>query len=68
MSTDTIVRYAGAFIDGREHANGGDALPVCNPATGQVFAEVPAGTEQDIDTAVGAARDAFARVVRAGGQ
>ncbi len=59
MSTDTILTYAGAFIEGREHANGGDAMPVCNPATGQVFAEVPAGTEHDIDTAVGAARDAL---------
>ena len=61
MSTKTIVRYAGGFIDGREHANGGDALPVCDPATGQVFAEVPGGTEQDVDTAVGAAHDAFAQ-------
>ncbi len=60
MSTQTIITYAGGFVDGREHANGGEALPVTNPGTGQVFAEVPAGTEQDVDTAVGAARHAFA--------
>jgi acyl-CoA reductase-like NAD-dependent aldehyde dehydrogenase len=59
MSTETIITYAGAFIDGREHGNGGAPLPVTNPATGQVFAEVPAGTEQDVDRAVRAASGAF---------
>ena len=28
---------AGAFIDGAEHRNHGDALPVTNPADGQVL-------------------------------
>ena len=28
MSTATITTYAGAFIDGREHANSGAPLPV----------------------------------------
>ncbi len=60
MSTETATTYAGAFIDGREHTNAGDPLPVTNPATGQPFAEVPAGTEQDVDAAVTAARRAFA--------
>jgi succinate-semialdehyde dehydrogenase/glutarate-semialdehyde dehydrogenase len=55
MSTQTITRYAGAFIDGGEHTNGGDPLPVTNPGTGEVFAEVPGGTEADVDAAVGAA-------------
>ena len=59
MTTDTITTSAGAFIAGREHANHGDPLPVTNPGTGQVFAEVPAGTEADVDVAVAAARDAF---------
>jgi succinate-semialdehyde dehydrogenase/glutarate-semialdehyde dehydrogenase len=59
MTTETITTYAGAFIDGREHRNQGDSLRVTNPATGQPFAEVPAGTEQDVDGAVQAARRAF---------
>jgi succinate-semialdehyde dehydrogenase/glutarate-semialdehyde dehydrogenase len=60
MTTETITTYAGAFIDGAEHANAGKPLPVTNPATGQPFAEVPAGTEQDVDVAVQAARRAYA--------
>jgi acyl-CoA reductase-like NAD-dependent aldehyde dehydrogenase len=52
--------YAGAFIDGAEHRNRGDALPVTNPADGQVFAEVAGGTAADVDAAVQAARRAFA--------
>jgi succinate-semialdehyde dehydrogenase/glutarate-semialdehyde dehydrogenase len=59
MSTETLTRHAGAFIAGAEHANGGDPLPVTNPADGRVFAEVAAGTEGDIDRAVAAARAAF---------
>ncbi len=59
MSTETIIRHAGGFIDGCEHTNSGPALPVTNPATGQVFAEVPAGTEADVDHAVRAARAAL---------
>jgi acyl-CoA reductase-like NAD-dependent aldehyde dehydrogenase len=60
VSTETVTRYAGAFVAGAEHANGGDPLPVTNPGTGQVFAEVGAGTEADIDAAVAAAHGAFA--------
>jgi succinate-semialdehyde dehydrogenase/glutarate-semialdehyde dehydrogenase len=59
MTTETVTTYAGAFIAGREHANHGEPLPVTNPATGQVFAEVPGGTEHDVDTAVRAAQQAF---------
>ena len=59
MTTETITTYAGAFIDGREHANGGDPLLVTNPGTGEVFAEVPSGTERDVDAAVHAAVTAF---------
>jgi acyl-CoA reductase-like NAD-dependent aldehyde dehydrogenase len=55
MSTDTTITYAGGFVDGREHANRGDPLGVTNPATGRVFAEVPAGTATDVDAAVAAA-------------
>jgi acyl-CoA reductase-like NAD-dependent aldehyde dehydrogenase len=60
VSTETITTYAGGFVDGAEHPNRGPALPVTNPATGQVFAEVPAGTEADVDAAVRAATRAFA--------
>src|SRR6476659_578183 len=59
MATEAISRYAGAFVAGGEHANGGPALPVTNPGTGEVFAEVPAGTEADVDAAVRAASGAF---------
>jgi succinate-semialdehyde dehydrogenase/glutarate-semialdehyde dehydrogenase len=59
MTVETVTTYAGALIDGRPHSNGGEPLPVTNPADGQVFAEVPAGTEADVDAAVRAARGAF---------
>ncbi len=59
MSTETLVRHAGAFVAGEPRQNAGEPLPVTNPATGQVFAEVPGGTEADVDAAVGAATDAF---------
>jgi acyl-CoA reductase-like NAD-dependent aldehyde dehydrogenase len=59
MTTETITRHAGAFVAGREHTNGGPPLPVTNPGTGQVFAEVAAGTEADVDRAVRAAADAL---------
>jgi acyl-CoA reductase-like NAD-dependent aldehyde dehydrogenase len=55
MSTETITRHAGAFIDGSEHPNSGDPLPVTNPGTGEVFAQVPGGSESDVDAAVQAA-------------
>ena len=59
--------YAGAFVDGAEHRNGGDPLPVTNPADGQVFAEVAGGTAADVDAAVASAQRALPRMVRAGG-
>jgi len=37
----------------------GDRLDVLNPATGEVFDTAPAGTADDMDAAVAAARDAF---------
>ncbi len=60
MTTETITTFAGAFIDGREHSNCGEPLPVTNPGTGVVFAEVASGTTGDVDAAVGAAERAFA--------
>lgn len=40
-------------------AAGPDTITVVNPATEQVIAEVPAGTAEDVDAAVRAARAAF---------
>ncbi len=59
MSTETITPYVGAFVDGREHPNHGDPLPVTNPGTGEVFAEVPGGTAEDVDVAVRSAAAVF---------
>ena len=56
----TLTTYAGAWIAGAQHTNGGDPLPVTNPADGTVFAEVAGGTADDVDAAVRAARGAFA--------
>jgi succinate-semialdehyde dehydrogenase/glutarate-semialdehyde dehydrogenase len=60
MPTETTLVYPGSFIDGHDHRNGGDPLPITNPGTGEVFAEVAGGTAQDVDHAVAAARTAFA--------
>ena len=50
----------GLWIDGKEiQAAEGQTLDVHNPATGEVIARVPAGTKEDIDGAVQAARRAF---------
>ncbi|HEX9892177.1 MAG TPA: gamma-aminobutyraldehyde dehydrogenase [Actinomycetota bacterium] len=45
----------GGFVAG----TGDETLPVIDPATGQTIAETPRGTEEDVDRAVRAARDAF---------
>lgn len=48
------------FIDGRWVApKGGGSLPVIDPATEVVIHQAPAGTAEDIDAAVAAARRAF---------
>jgi succinate-semialdehyde dehydrogenase/glutarate-semialdehyde dehydrogenase len=59
MSTQTVTAHAGAFIAGRQHSNRGEPQPVTNPADGQVFAEVPGATREDVDAAVLAAAAAF---------
>jgi acyl-CoA reductase-like NAD-dependent aldehyde dehydrogenase len=59
MSTEAITTRAGAFIGGEQHTNTGESLGVTNPADGQVFAEVPAASEADVDAAVHAAAAAF---------
>ncbi|MFB7172051.1 aldehyde dehydrogenase family protein [Streptomyces sp. NPDC056254] len=50
----------GMYIDGAwRPAVGTDRIDVVNPADGQVIAQVPAGTEEDVDAAVRAARAAL---------
>ncbi|WP_404960922.1 aldehyde dehydrogenase family protein [Streptomyces sp. 147326] len=52
--------HDGMYIDGAwRPAVGADRIEVVNPADGQVIAEVPAGTEEDVDAAVRAARAAL---------
>ena len=51
---------AGAFVDGAEHRNSGDPLPVTNPADGEIFADVAGGSAADVDAAVRSAKRAFA--------
>jgi aldehyde dehydrogenase (NAD+) len=49
-----------AYIDGRWQPQAGtEKLPVVNPASGELFAEVTAGDRRDLDNAVAAARRAF---------
>ncbi len=52
--------HDGMYIDGAwRPAAGRDTIDVVNPADGKVIAQVPAGTAQDVDTAVRAARAAL---------
>ncbi|MCB5169743.1 aldehyde dehydrogenase family protein [Streptomyces bambusae] len=52
--------HDGMYIGGEwRPAAGGDTIAVVNPATEQVIARVPAGTAEDVDAAVRAARTAF---------
>ena len=52
---ETRLFIDGAFVD----AAGGGRFATTNPANGAILAEMSAGTEVDIDRAVGAARRAF---------
>jgi 1-pyrroline dehydrogenase len=45
----------GEFVDSAS----GETMEVLNPATGEVIAEVPAGTAEDVDRAVDAAKQAW---------
>src|SRR6266566_1155571 len=56
----TTLKRGEMFIGGRwAPGSGRDYQEVVNPATGKVIAEVPKGTEEDVNLAVRAARDAF---------
>jgi aldehyde dehydrogenase (NAD+) len=55
-----IAPAKGVFINNRwQPAARGGLIKVIAPAEGRVFAEIAAGTAEDIDAAVGAARHAF---------
>ena len=54
------VEIHGNFVDGREiEAGQGPMLDVRNPATGEVIAQIPNSTAEDIDRAMKSARAAF---------
>ncbi|TMF61699.1 MAG: gamma-aminobutyraldehyde dehydrogenase [Chloroflexi bacterium] len=56
----TAVKRREMFIGGQWVAgSGSEGQPVINPATGETIAEVPKGTEADVDRAVKAARKAY---------
>ena len=56
----TAVKRREMFIGGDWVAgSGSESQPVINPATGETIAEVPKGTEADVDRAVKAARKAY---------
>ncbi len=59
MSTQQATAEAGAFIHGAAHHNGGEPLPITNPADGRPFTEVASATPGDVDAAVASAREAF---------
>lgn len=55
LKPDSMSFVAGEF----RHASDGSTLPVINPATGEVIAELAACTKQDVDFAVQKAREVF---------
>jgi 1-pyrroline dehydrogenase len=56
----TAVKRPEMFIGGEFVSSASEeTVPVVNPATGEVVAEVPNGAEEDVDRAVRAARQAF---------
>ena len=48
----------GEFVD----SSSGETMEVLNPATGEVIAEVPRGTADDVERAVAAAKAGLGRV------
>lgn len=54
-----LARRHGHLIDGEWREGGEERIEVFNPATGKPIASVAAGTAQDVDRAVQAARRAF---------
>src|SRR5881227_89804 len=59
IATDTAVRKLKFFVDGAWTNSAGALHPVTNPATGEVIAQVPYATAEDIDRTARAAHAAF---------
>src|ERR1700690_3319188 len=60
ITTESTVGLAGFYINGAwEKPQGRKTLPVTNPATGAVVADVPCASEADVDRAVRTAHEAF---------
>src|SRR4051812_36168778 len=60
MTVQVDVRTFPLFINGTwEPASKGETFDVLNPATGELVARVAKGTEEDVNKAVEAARNAF---------
>ena len=56
----TAVKRREMFVGGKwVPGSGSETQAVINPATGETIAEVPKGTQEDVDQAVDAARKAF---------
>src|SRR2546428_171667 len=56
----TAIRQRQMFVGGAwVDSTADERLPVVNPATGEVIAEIPRGSEEDVDRAVKAAQKAF---------
>ena len=53
------------FVGGEwVESSSGETMEVLNPATGEVIAEVPRGTAEDVERAVDAAREGVGGVAR----
>ena len=62
MASPVAIPQRQLFIDGEWRAPAfGRRLPVVNPATEAAIGEIPAGTAEDVDAAVAAARAALRR-------
>src|SRR5256712_1817502 len=56
----TAVKHRQMFVGGGwGDAASGEAQPIISPATGEVIAEVPKATAEDVDRAIAAAKKAF---------
>lgn len=59
-SPSWLTAEPGHIIDGvRQESDGGGTIPVEDPATGEIFTSIAAGTTGDVDRAVASARSAF---------
>jgi len=60
ITTESALGLVGFYINGEwEKPRGRGTLPITNPATGAVLAEVPYATAEDVDRAVRTTHEAF---------